>query len=65
MKDLLEKIACTDEEQIHTLLDAVLSRYTALYPDWEISTISLQKTGDRNRQIDLTIHFLEQMKHRE
>ena len=64
MEDLLKEIAHAQEEQIELLLTAVLSRYAVLYPDWEISTISIQKTADRNQQIDRTIQMLERLKQR-
>ena len=64
MKDLLKEIAHADEERIDMLLTAVLSRYAVLYPEWEICTVSIQKTGDKNQQIDRTIQILERLKQR-
>ena len=64
MTDLLEEIARADEDQIETLLKAVISRYSELYPDWVVSTISIQKTGDKNEQLDNIIRLLQKMKHR-
>lgn len=34
--------------EILELLDAVLLRYQALFPEWEFSTVSVEKAGDRN-----------------
>ena len=62
MFDLSEEIARTDEVEIEKLLKAVLQRYAVLFPDWEVSTISLQKSSDRNEQLDRIIATLQQMK---
>ena len=43
MVDLAEEIAHADEQVIEQLLKAVLQRYTVLFPDYEVSTVSLQK----------------------
>lgn len=48
--------------EIIELLDAVLLRYQALFPEWEISTVSVEKAGDRNEQIDRMIRFLQSMR---
>lgn len=62
MFDLVEEIAQADGAAIDKLLKAVLQRYAVLYPDWEISTISLQKSSDRNEQLDRMIAILQRMK---
>ena len=62
MFDLVEEIAQADGAAIDELLKAVLQRYAVLYPDWEISTISLQKSSDRNEQLDRMIAILQRMK---
>ena len=50
MDEILRKVSTANEEEVDMLLTAVLARYGELYPDWEISTISLRgaKTG-RNK----------------
>lgn len=48
--------------EITELLDAVLLRYQALFPEWEISTVSVEKVGDRNEQIDRIIRSLQNMR---
>ena len=58
----IDAIAQADEIEIEKLLKAVLRRYAVLYPDWEISTISLQKSSDRNEQLDRMIAMLQRMK---
>ena len=55
MVDLLEEIARTDGAEIEKVLKAVLDRYAVLYPDWDVTTFSLQKSDDRNEQIDRII----------
>ena len=62
MHDLVEGIAQANEEEIDTLLKAVLRRYAQLFPDWEVSTISLEKSSDRNEQLDRIIEMLQNMK---
>ena len=62
MFDLVEEIAQADEMEIESLLDAVVQRYAQLYPDWEISTISLEKSTDPKEQIEKMIAMLEEIK---
>ena len=62
MLDLVEEIAQADGVEIEKLLKAVLQRYAVLFPDWELSTVSLQKSADRNGQLDRMIAVLEKMK---
>lgn len=62
MIDLIEYIAQADGIEIEKLLKAVLQRYAVLFPDWEVSTISLQKSIDRNEQLDRVIAMLQKMK---
>ena len=64
MEELLEQIAEAGHEEIEILLHAVLRRYGALYPEWEISVISLERTGDQAEQLDNIIRRLEWMKDR-
>ena len=44
------------------ILKAVLSRFGELYPEWEISTVSVLKSEDRNVQLDRMIMLLQKMK---
>lgn len=62
MPDLVEEIAKADGIEIEKLLTAVLQRYAVLFPDWEVSTITLQKSTDRNEQFDRVIAMLQKMK---
>lgn len=60
--NLFEEIARADSTEIEMLLKAVLERYGELYPDWEISTVSLQKSADTEEQLDRMIAMLQKMK---
>lgn len=62
MLDLVEEIAQADWIEIDLLLSAVLKRYAELFQDWEVSTIPLQKSADRNEQIDRVIKMLQKIK---
>ena len=64
MEEMLRKISTANEEEVDILLTAVLARYGELYPDWEISTISIRRAEDRAEQIDRTIRMLEWMKNK-
>lgn len=62
MNDLLRQIAQVKESEIADVLLTVLRRYGELFPDWEVSTISINKYENRNEQIDQIIQMLEKMK---
>ncbi len=62
MHDLLAGIAQANETEISDLLQAVIRRYAQLFPEWELGTISIEKSGDRNAQIDRMILVLQSMK---
>jgi len=62
MEDLLTAIAQSDENTIEELLSAVRKRYAELFPDWDLSIISLQKSADRNDQIDRMTKLLQELK---
>lgn len=62
MYDLIEAISNANELEIEKILKAVLARYAVLFPDRELSAISLQKSSDPNEQLDRIISFLQKMK---
>ena len=62
MLDLIKEIALVDDMQISDVLDAARKRYNELFPDWEVSTVSIQRSTDRNEQIDRLIAMLQNMK---
>ena len=49
-------------DKITDVLDAVLLRYNELFPDWEITALSIEKCRDKNEQIDRVIRMLESLK---
>ena len=59
MEELVDRIDDVKESQIQQVLDAVLARYTELYPHWAVSIISVLRNADRNLQIDQMIRLLE------
>ena len=62
MTDLCERIAQANDVEIEQLLKAVLHRYSELFPDWDVRTISLHRSSDHNEQLDNFITMLEKMK---
>ena len=62
MCDLVDKILQASEGEIQDIFSVVLERYAELFPDWEVSTISLQRGSDRNEQIDKIVGMLQKMK---
>ena len=62
MRWLLQRIREAKTEDIQDILQAVLERYRELYPDWDISILSLDKREDRNEQLERTVALLEKMK---
>ena len=62
MDNLLAMIEQVSEHEVEDVLKAVLRRYGELFPDWEISTISVNKKEDRNKQIDQIIEFVNKMR---
>ena len=62
MNNLTEKIAQVDGVEIEKILHAVRRRYAELFPDWEVIVISIEKSVDRNEQLDRMIAMLENMK---
>lgn len=62
MCSLITSISQVNKNEIEDILKAVLQRYSILYPDWEISTVSIHKESDRNDQFDSLIQTLQSMK---
>ncbi len=57
-----EYIKNAKPEELEDILKAVLARYGQVYPDWEVTVISLEKAEDRTEQLDRIIAMLEKMK---
>ena len=62
MCDLFDRISQVSINEIDEIIKAVLKRHSELFPDWEISTISVHKHADRNAQLDSIIDMLQSMK---
>ena len=62
MLDLIEEIEKANGKEMDKILKAVLSRFFVLYPDWELCTVSILKSEDRDEQLDRMITVLEKMK---
>ena len=62
MRDAVKFIANATEDEIETMMIALLDRYRALYPGWELSLVSLEKRRSRNEQLEEMIAALEKMK---
>ena len=60
--DIFQEIDQLTASEINAVVDAVLAKYQALFPDWEITTFSIFKKDDRSAQIDRTIQLLEKLK---
>ena len=60
--DLKEEIGRIGPEEIQDILDALLTRYRELYPNWDVNIVSLEKRKTKNEQLDEMIALLESMK---
>ena len=59
---MIQQIKQAKAEELNDILLAVTERYKEVYPDWEMITISLEKTVDKNAQLEQMISVLENMK---
>lgn len=62
MLDLISEISMADSGQIDEIVDAAIKRYEQFHPQWQVTTISIDKRRSRNEQIDCMISILEKMK---
>ena len=62
MNQLIERIKTSDSDEIELIMQAVLVRYRELFPEWDVNVISLEKTMDRNAQLDQMIALIERLK---
>ena len=62
MDQILNLIEQAEPQELEIILDEVLERYDKLFPQWEVSLVSVQRTTDRNEQIDRMIHALQKLK---
>ena len=59
LEAVIDRILIADEREIAEILRAVLLRYAEVLPDWDVSTIAIDKTRDRNEQLDQLIALAE------
>ena len=59
---ITDAIKKAEPEELNDILLAVLARYREVFPNWEVMTVSLEKAGDKNEQMDRLIGLLENMK---
>ena len=50
-----------NKHQIGTVLEEAVRRYNALYPEWEITVISLKRSDDPAKQVEDAIRMLRSM----
>ena len=62
MVDVIQAISQAQDLELEAMMAALLKRYGEVFPDWEVSIVSVEKTGDRNAQIDKVIELLEKLK---
>ena len=60
--DIFELIDAVEQKDISVVFDAVLSRYKQLFPEWEMVFFTLDKTKNKNEQLDRIIDFLNHLK---
>lgn len=56
------KIAQATAAELSELLDAVVARHAHLNPDWDICVLSVQRSKDRDQQLEETIRLLKSLK---
>ena len=62
MADVIQAISQAQDLELEAMMAALLKRYGEVFPDWELSIVSVEKTGDRNAQIDKVIELLKTLK---
>ena len=60
--NILEAINNAKQEEMSDILLAVQRRYAELFPDWELHILTIEKTADKNEQLDKAIELLNRMK---
>lgn len=62
MTKIIQAISQARDFEVEEMMTALLKRYGEVFPNWQVSIISIEKTRDRNKQIDKVIRFLEKLK---
>ena len=60
LSKVLEFIRQADDSQISTIIQALVSRYGEVYPDWDVTFLSLPKNDPEERKniIDYFLKFV-------
>ena len=62
LEELTSRILCADPEELNGIIDAVVDRFTEVWPDWELATLSIPGHNAEARiaafqqALDLLVH---------
>ena len=62
LEELTSRILCADPEELNGIIDAVVDRFTEVWPDWELATLSIPghtaeaRIAAFQQALDLLIH---------
>ena len=59
---VIRRIRSANKEQISKILEEAVRRYNALYPEWEVLTLSVQRSEGRSEQLEAAIRLLRSLK---
>lgn len=62
MVRFLKRIQKATATECEAVLKAVLRRYPEVFPDWEVFVFAIEKTQERDGQIDQAIRLLESIR---
>lgn len=51
IEDLLDRIYCASAEELNPIINACMERFSEIWPEWELMTLSVQG-HDRDSQIE-------------
>lgn len=55
-------VARASRDEIREMLNCVLKRYSELYPQWELSVITMDRRENPDEQISRMIEFLRRLR---
>ena len=58
----LEHVQKASPEEVNEILMDLVKRYGEIFPGWELHILTVDKSGDKNTQIDAAIALLEKLK---
>ena len=62
LSDLLDRIYCAKAEELNPIIEAVTERFSEIWPDWELATLSIPghtaeaRIAAFQQALDLLIH---------